>query len=92
MRLRPRPNATGSPANCNDLIKQQIFSISASATAARMLWLQGHAEDAREAVENIQHSAREEAQVEMQALLQQLRPAPLNTPPWSLALMSRLRR
>ncbi len=60
----------------HDSIKQQIFSISVSAAAARTLWHDGNSQDAREAVEDIQHSAKE-AQVEMQALLQQLRPAPL---------------
>jgi signal transduction histidine kinase len=60
----------------HDSIKQQIFSISASAAAARALWQGENIEDAREAVEDIQRCAKE-AQVEMQALLQQLRPAPL---------------
>src|SRR5579872_7168870 len=62
----------------HDSIKQQIYSISISAAAAKAHW-SGHAEaneDAREAVEDIQRSAKE-AQVEMQALLQQLRSAPL---------------
>ncbi len=60
----------------HDSIKQQIFSISASAAAAQALWQDENAESARAAIEDIQHSAKE-AQVEMQALLQQLRPAPL---------------
>lgn len=59
----------------HDSIKQQIFSISVSAAAAKAHW-GADAGDAREAVEDIQKSAKE-AQVEMQALLQQLRPAPL---------------
>jgi signal transduction histidine kinase len=60
----------------HDSIKQQIFSISISAAAAKAHWQSTDSEDAREAVEDIQRSAKE-AQVEMQALLQQLRPAPL---------------
>ncbi len=66
----------------HDSIKQQIFSISISAAAAKAHWngnsatQEGASEGAREAVEDIQRSAKE-AQVEMQALLQQLRSAPL---------------
>ncbi|GCE10187.1 sensor histidine kinase [Tengunoibacter tsumagoiensis] len=60
----------------HDSIKQQIFSISVSAAAAKALWQGEDSRDAKEAVEDIQRSAKE-AQVEMQALLQQLRPAPL---------------
>src|SRR5579875_352945 len=60
----------------HDSIKQQIFSMSVGAAAARAVWQEGNAADAREALEDIQRSAKE-AQVEMQALLQQLRPAPL---------------
>lgn len=60
----------------HDSIKQQIFSISVSAAAAKAHWQGEASEDAREAVADIQRSAQE-AQVEMQALLQQLRPAPL---------------
>lgn len=60
----------------HDSIKQQIFSISVSAAAARAFWQGEDADEAREALEDIQRGARE-AQVEMQALLQQLRPAPL---------------
>src|SRR5579883_981422 len=59
----------------HDSIKQQIFSISMSAAAAKAHW-NGNSQNAQEAVEDIQRSAKE-AQVEMQALLQQLRPAPL---------------
>jgi signal transduction histidine kinase len=60
----------------HDSIKQQIFSISVSAAAAQALWQGENSQDARLAMEDIQRSAKE-AQVEMQALLQQLRPAPL---------------
>lgn len=60
----------------HDSIKQQIFGINASAAAARAYWQRENMEGAREAVGDIERSA-EEAQVEMQALLQQLRPAPL---------------
>jgi signal transduction histidine kinase len=60
----------------HDTIKQHIFSISVSAAAAQALWQDENAEDARLAMEDIQRSAKE-AQVEMQALLQHLRPAPL---------------
>ena len=69
----------------HDSIKQQIFSISISAAAAKALWHNAAKtansaseteEDVREAVEDIQRSAKE-AQVEMQALLQQLRGTPL---------------
>ncbi|MEO8971926.1 MAG: sensor histidine kinase [Ktedonobacteraceae bacterium] len=62
----------------HDSIKQQIFSISISAATAKAHWGSNVAtqEGAREAVEDIQRSAKE-AQVEMQALLQQLRSAPL---------------
>ncbi len=60
----------------HDSIKQQIFSISISAAAAKAHWQSADSADAHEAVEDIQRSAKE-AQVEMQALLQQLRPTPL---------------
>jgi signal transduction histidine kinase len=59
----------------HDSIKQQIFSISVSAAAAKAHMGSG-GEDAREAVEDIQNSVKE-AQVEMRALLQQLRSSPL---------------
>src|SRR5579871_1249434 len=76
----------------HDSIKQQLFSISVSAAAARAR-VAGEASDAENGASNaessgnggsntqavlddIQRSAQE-AQVEMQALLQQLRPAPL---------------
>lgn len=60
----------------HDSIKQQIFSMSMSAAAAKAFWQGENSDEARSAVEDIQRSAQE-AQVEMQALLQQLRPAPL---------------
>ncbi len=60
----------------HDSIKQQIFGINASAAAAQMYWQRANMEDMRAAVEDIQRSAQG-AQVEMQALLQQLRPGPL---------------
>jgi signal transduction histidine kinase len=59
----------------HDSIKQQIFSISVSAAAAKA-HMNGDGKDAREAVADIQQSVKE-AQVEMQALLQQLRSSPL---------------
>ena len=55
----------------HDSIKQQLFSIGVSAAAARA---RGGADNA--ALDDIERGARE-AQVEMNALLQQLRPAPL---------------
>src|SRR4029077_15103883 len=48
----------------HDSIKQQIFSISISAAAARAHWQSENSEEAHEAVEDIQRSAKE-AQVEM---------------------------
>lgn len=60
----------------HDSIKQHIFGINASAAAARAYWQRENLERARGAVEDIERSAQG-AQVEMQALLQQLRPAPL---------------
>ncbi|GHO44228.1 sensor histidine kinase [Ktedonospora formicarum] len=59
----------------HDSIKQQIFSISVSAAAAKAHM---HADmgSASEALEDIQRSTRE-AQIEMRALLQQLRSSPL---------------
>ncbi len=59
----------------HDSIKQQIFSISVSAAAAKAHMSNG-GEGAHTAVEDIQHSVKE-AQVEMRALLQQLRSSPL---------------
>ena len=60
----------------HDSIKQQIFGINASAAAAQAYWQREHMEEARKAVEDIQ-CCTQGAQVEMEALLQQLRPAPL---------------
>lgn len=60
----------------HDSIKQQIFSISMSAAAAKAHSGSNSDEDVKEAVEDIQRSAKE-AQVEMQALLQQLHAEPL---------------
>lgn len=59
----------------HDSIKQQIFSIRMSAIAAQAQ-IGTNAPKAREALADIQQSAQE-ALVEMQALLQQLRPAVL---------------
>ena len=59
----------------HDSIKQQLFSISVSAAAARARAESGAGAEV-EALGDIQRSAHE-AQVEMRALLQQLRPAPL---------------
>lgn len=60
----------------HDSIKQHIFGINASAAAARAYWQRENLERARASIEDIERSAQG-AQVEMQALLQQLRPAPL---------------
>lgn len=60
----------------HDSIKQHIFGINASAAAARVYWQDANDSAAREAVREIERNAQE-AQIEMQALLQQLRPAPL---------------
>jgi signal transduction histidine kinase len=54
----------------HDSVKQQLFSIRMSALAARTQ-VRGDVREAQEAIEDIQRSA-DEAQVEMQALLQQL--------------------
>lgn len=59
----------------HDSIKQQIFSISVSAAAARA-HMHSNSEETQEAVADIQQSVKE-AQIEMQALLQQLRSSPL---------------
>jgi signal transduction histidine kinase len=59
----------------HDSIKQQIFSIQMSAAAAQARWT--HDPDgARSAIDDVRRSAQE-AMVEMNALLQQLAPAPL---------------
>ncbi len=60
----------------HDSIKQHIFGINASAAAARAYWQRENLERARASIEDIERSAQG-AQVEMQALLQQLRPAPM---------------
>lgn len=60
----------------HDSIKQHIFGINASAAAARAYWQRESLERVRTSLEDIERSAQG-AQVEMQALLQQLRPAPL---------------
>lgn len=59
----------------HDSIKQQLFSIGVSAAAARARAGEAGADAA---LNDIERGARE-AQVEMTALLQQLRPAPLET-------------
>jgi signal transduction histidine kinase len=59
----------------HDSIKQQLFSIRMSAIAAKSYALEGLTK-AQDALEDIQRSAYE-AQVEMQALLQHLRPVVL---------------
>lgn len=56
----------------HDSIKQQIFSIVVSAAAVKARWERDSA-GARRTVDEIEHTALE-AQIEMQALLQQLRP------------------
>lgn len=61
----------------HDSIKQQLFGISVSAAAIRARWGES-LHSASESLDDIQRSAQE-AQVEMQALLQQLRPAALDT-------------
>lgn len=59
----------------HDSIKQQIFGIVVSAAAVKARWEQ-NAASARKIVDDIERTAQE-AQVEMQALLQQLRPVAL---------------
>jgi len=59
----------------HDSIKQQIFSINVSAAAAQERWADDSA-GARQALEAVRNSARE-AMAEMEAMLQQLRPSPL---------------
>ncbi|GCE20867.1 sensor histidine kinase [Dictyobacter kobayashii] len=60
----------------HDSIKQHLFGINASAAAAKAYWQRENLERTRASIEDIERSAQG-AQVEMQALLQQLRPAPL---------------
>ena len=59
----------------HDSIKQQIFSISIAAAAVDARW-DADPQGAREALGDVRRSAQE-AMVEMNALLQQLSPAPL---------------
>ena len=59
----------------HDSIKQQVFSIHMSAAAVEARW-EADPEGAREALGDVRRSARE-AMAEMNALLQQLSPAPL---------------
>ena len=61
----------------HDSIKQQLFSISISAAAVRVRWDKDPA-GAHAALDDVQHSAQA-AMVEMNALLKQLRPNPLET-------------
>jgi signal transduction histidine kinase len=61
----------------HDSIKQQIFSMSVSAAAVAARWEQD-SQGARAALADVQQSAQA-AMVEMNAMLQQLRPAPLET-------------
>lgn len=59
----------------HDSIKQQIFSIAVSTAAVKVRW-EHDGVSARKTLDDIEVTARE-AQVEMQALLQQLRPVAL---------------
>lgn len=61
----------------HDSIKQQMFSINVIAATAQAHWENDPAA-AREALESVRGSAHE-AMVEMEAMLQHLRPAPLET-------------
>lgn len=61
----------------HDSIKQQIFTIGVSAAAAQARW-ESDPSGARTALEDVRGSAHE-AMVEMEAMLQHLRPAPLET-------------
>src|SRR5262245_30551318 len=70
----------------HDSIKQQIFSINVSAAAAQERWASDSV-GAREALEDVRNSARE-AMTEMEAMLQQLRPAPLE----NIGLVEALRK
>ena len=65
----------------HDSIKQQLFSIVVNAAAVRARWEHDPA-SARKIVDEIERTALE-AQVEMQALLQQLRPSHWRTWAWS---------
>ncbi len=70
----------------HDSIKQQIFSINVSAAAAQERWANDGV-GARQALEDVRDSARE-AMTEMEAMLQQLRPAPLE----NIGLVEALRK
>jgi len=70
----------------HDSIKQQIFSINVSAAAAQERWDDDGA-GARQALEDVRNSARE-AMTEMEAMLQQLRPALLE----NIGLVEALRK
>jgi signal transduction histidine kinase len=70
----------------HDSIKQQIFSINVSAAAAQERWASDSA-GARQALTDVRNSARE-AMTEMEAMLQQLRPAPLE----NIGLVEALRK
>jgi len=59
----------------HDSIKQQIFSINVAAATAQTRW-ESDPEGARRAIADVRGSARE-AMAEMEAMLQHLRPAPL---------------
>ena len=59
----------------HDSIKQQIFSIAVSTAAVKVRW-ENDPTSARKTIDDIEITAHE-AQVEMQALLQQLRPVAL---------------
>lgn len=61
----------------HDSIKQQIFTINVSAAAAQARWENDHS-GARSALADVRNSSHE-AMVEMEAMLQHLRPAPLET-------------
>lgn len=59
----------------HDSIKQQIFSINISAATAQARW-ENDSEGAQRAISDVRDAARE-AMAEMEAMLQHLRPAPL---------------
>ncbi|MBN9391588.1 MAG: PD40 domain-containing protein [Chloroflexi bacterium] len=61
----------------HDSIKQQLFTISATATSAQLRW-DKDPQGAQADLAAVRRSVRE-AQTEMNVLLQQLRPAPLET-------------
>jgi signal transduction histidine kinase len=59
----------------HDSIKQQIFSVNVAAATAQTRW-ESDSEGARRALEDVRGAARD-AMAEMEAMLQHLRPAPL---------------